>query len=180
MACAAALQVELPGLLRRFGIRRLLDIPCGDFNWMKEVELELEWYIGADLVEELIGQNAARFSGSAGGSVRRFVRLDLTRDPLPEADLVLCRDCLVHFSSADIARAIGNLRRSGSRYLLATTFTGRRPHRDIVTGDWRPLNFERPPFRFPAPIATLDEKCQAEGGRYADKRLALWRVQDLP
>jgi hypothetical protein len=44
------------------------------------------------------------------------MRLDLTGDPLPRVDVVLCRDCLVHLSFQNIFRAFANLRRSGSRY----------------------------------------------------------------
>jgi hypothetical protein len=46
---------------------------------------------------------------------------DLTRDPLPKVDLVLCRDCLVHLSFDDIYESLDNLRRSGSMLLLTTT-----------------------------------------------------------
>src|ERR1044072_7300935 len=33
------LRRELPSLVQELQINTLLDIPCGDFNWMKEVEL---------------------------------------------------------------------------------------------------------------------------------------------
>src|SRR3982750_719346 len=29
---------ELPELLNKFGVRKLLDAPCGDFNWFRHVE----------------------------------------------------------------------------------------------------------------------------------------------
>jgi hypothetical protein len=38
----------------------LLDIPCGDFNWMKLLNLGVD-YIGADIVGELIAENRRRF-----------------------------------------------------------------------------------------------------------------------
>jgi len=50
---------------------------------------------------------------------------------------------------------------------------------EIETGGWRPLNMERPPFGFPAPLRAIDEKCLHTGGIYADKRLALWRLADI-
>ena len=64
-------------------------------------------------------------------------------------------------------------------YLLATTFVEHRINLDIETGGWRPLNMERPPFGFPAPLRAIDEKCLHTGGIYADKRLALWRLADI-
>ncbi|MGW4829431.1 class I SAM-dependent methyltransferase [Amycolatopsis japonica] len=167
---------QLPPLLARFGVRTLLDLPCGDYGWLSEVDLDLDRYIGADIVPDLIDLNAERFRGDP---VHEFQVLDLTADPLPAADLVLCRDCLVHLSFADIERALRNLRRSGSRYLLTTTFTDLGTNNDIVTGDWRPLNLCREPFGFPEPLAVLVEGCTEEGGAYADKSLGLWEISAI-
>ncbi|MFK0251624.1 class I SAM-dependent methyltransferase [Amycolatopsis azurea] len=170
------LREQLPVLLERFGVRTLLDLPCGDFGWLSEVDLDLDRYIGADIVTDLVEANAARFRDDP---VREFRSLDLTGDRLPAVDLVLCRDCLVHLSFADIERALRNLRRSGSRYLLTTTFTELGANDDIVTGDWRPLNLCREPFGFPEPLALLVEGCTEEGGAYADKSLGLWEIATI-
>ncbi|HEY0730091.1 MAG TPA: hypothetical protein VGD38_18535, partial [Pyrinomonadaceae bacterium] len=91
----AKLRSELPLLLEEIGARTLLDAPCGDFNWMKNTALKLEQYIGADVVPELIARNQSLY----GDEHTRFVFLDLTRDKLPRADVILCRDCLIHFSN---------------------------------------------------------------------------------
>ncbi|WP_181774104.1 class I SAM-dependent methyltransferase [Amycolatopsis pittospori] len=167
------LRERLPGLLDRFGVRTVLDLPCGDFGWLSEADLDLDRYIGADIVTDLVEMNAARFRDDP---VHEFRVLDLTGDPLPEVDLVLCRDCLVHLSYADIRRALRNLRRGGARYLLTTTFTELETNVDIVTGDWRPLNLCREPFGFPAPLEVLVEGCTEENGAYADKSLGLWEI----
>jgi hypothetical protein len=95
------------------------------------------------------------------------------------ADLILCRDCLVHLSYEDALAALGNMRASQSTWLLTTTFTGQDMNWDIVTGEWRTINLERPPFDFPVPIALLDEECPHENGAYRDKMLGLWRLSDL-
>ncbi|WP_228000736.1 class I SAM-dependent methyltransferase [Nocardia australiensis] len=166
----------LPELLSRFGVRTLLDLPCGDFGWLSGVDLGVERYIGADIVAELVEQNTQRYA-SAGK--REFRVLDLTADPLPEADAVLCRDCLVHLSFEDIGQALRNLRRSGSRYLLTTTFVELTANTDIPTGNWRPLNLRLAPFGFPEPLAILVEGCTEEDGAYADKALALWSISEL-
>jgi len=92
---------------------------------------------------------------------------------------VLCRDCLVHFSFDDVFRALANLCRSGSRYLLTTHFTGPAENRDIVTGDWRLLNLEREPFLLPAPRRVLVESCTLEEGRGQGKCLALWELETV-
>ena len=167
------LRRELPGLLARLGVRELLDVPCGDFQWLSKTDLACA-YTGADIVPALVAENQARF----GGAGRRFLALDLTRDPLPEADAVLCRDCLVHLSFPNIERALANIRRSGARRLLATTFPETAANRDIEDGDWRPLNLALPPFGLGAPAELLVEGCREAGGAYADKALGVWRLGD--
>ena len=39
-------------------------------------------------------------------------------------DAILCRDCFVHLSFANVSRALAQFRASGSRFLIVTTFTG--------------------------------------------------------
>jgi len=172
----ASFRDDLLAALHDLGTRALLDAPCGDFNWIGPVADAIDRYIGVDVVPEIIAGNLRRHSGPN----RQFLRLDLTRDPLPPADVVLCRDTLVHFSFADIWRALANLQRSDARYLITTTFIGDRENEEIATGGWRPLNLERPPFCFPPPQRLIDERCWHTGGIYADKRLGVWRMGDVP
>jgi len=167
---------DLIALLRDLKVNVLLDAPCGDFNWMQRVVPAVAQYIGVDVVDELIACNQKRY----GTDRVQFRCADLTTDPLPKADLILCRDCLVHFSFADVWRALENFKRCGSRYLLTTTFDRRDQNFKIGTGDWRPLNLQIAPFCFPPPLRVMDEKCLHTGGIYADKRLGLWEMSAIP
>lgn len=151
----SAFRVDLIALLERLQVEILLDAGCGDGGWIAPVAARVGTYIGADVVDVRGGE--------------AFLRADITSDPLPRADVILSRDCLVHFSFKDIRRALRNFQRSGSQYLLTTTFPDCEANADIRTGDWRPLNFERPPFSFSTPLAMIDERSAA-----MDKRLALW------
>jgi len=174
----AHLRAELPILLKRLGVRTLLDLPCGDFGWMSHTKLELDRYVGGDIVTELVTRNTAAFATSDGRV--SFQKLNLLSDPLPLMDAVLCRDCLVHLSYANISKAFSNLRASGSKWLIATTFPDHHQNHDVVDGDWRLLNLEATPFSLPAPVAILDEQCDEAGGSYGDKSLGAWRISDLP
>jgi hypothetical protein len=107
------------------------------------------------------------------------VQLDLTRDVLPDADVLLCRDCLVHLSYANIRVVLANIACSNIRFVLMTSFPERRDNYDVADGDWRPLDFQAPPFSFPEPRLAIVENCEEEGGSYADKSLLAWRVDDL-
>jgi len=102
----AAVRSALPALLARHGVRSMLDAPCGDFFWMKEVALDVDSYIGADIVPELIAHNI----GDHSSQHRWFIVCDLVEDELPRADLVFCRDCLVHLSYAETRRALEQMK----------------------------------------------------------------------
>jgi hypothetical protein len=169
------IEAELPTLLKRLQVNTFLDVPCGDFSWMQFVNLPVSLYIGADIITDLIAENQKRY----GIQNRQFITLDLTVDPLPTAELLLCRDCLVHFSFADIYHTLNNIKKSGIAYLLTTTFPNCKENEDITTGDWRLLNLEKPPFNFPKPLQLLNEQCSEGDGQFRDKSLGLWRMQDI-
>lgn len=173
----AALRAGLPPLLTTLGARTLLDAPCGDAAWINSVRLPCA-YVGIDIVSDLIDQLQAKAAqGRASGSYRR---LDLTRDPLPAADVVLCRDCLVHFSFANIAHAVANFRASGAQWLITTHFPDLERNQDCEDGDWRALNFERAPFHWGTPLHLLNENCDEAGGGWRDKSLGVWRLAEIP
>ena len=169
-----AIRKAIPSLITDLGVHSVLDIPCGDFNWMSRLELAVD-YTGADIVDEIIQEDLRKYFRSD----RKFIKLDLLQDTLPKADLILCRDCLVHFSFAHIFQSLRNIKSSGGKYLLTTTFSERKNNIDIPTGSWRPINLQRSPFNLPTPVRLVDEKYTGENGEYTDKRLGLWQLSDL-
>jgi hypothetical protein len=172
-ARAAEFTADLAALLDAWSIRSIVDAPCGDFNWMQTVLAGRDLsYTGVDIVEALIASHVRTHATAT----RRFLCADMTRADLPAADLILCRDGLVHLSFADARAAVHNFRRSGARYLLTTTFVDRPRNLDMATGGWRVLNLQAAPFDFPPPLALADEHCTHSGGVYRDKRLGLWEL----
>lgn len=165
---------ELPPLLHKLGVHILLDAPCGDFNWMQNVDLGDIRYLGVDIVSKVIHGNRHNFLANG----RQFLHLDITKDTLPEADAILCRDCLIHLSYTHIFQAIANFKRTGAKYLLATQCPGVTENTDIVTGSFRPLNLTLEPFRFPSPIESIHE--DGRSAHESLRLLALWNLQDLP
>lgn len=172
----ARLRPQLAAALRDLRVQSLLDAPCGDFNWMREVDLQGIRYIGADIVEPLIQRNNKLY----GGDGITFMVLDIVRDAVPRCDAILCRDCLVHFSLKDAHAAIGQLRRSNSEFLLTTTFVDQTQNVDIVTGLWFPINLQKPPFNWPEPLAIIRESDGSSSDVPEDKCIGVWRTADLP
>ncbi len=165
----AVLRRELPAVLTRLGVRTLIDVPCGDCNWRQHVEIDLDTYIGVDIVPALIEENRRRYSRPNW----RFEVADLINDPLPPGDAVLCRDALIHLSLADIARALSNIRRSGAKYLLATSHDAISVNTDITTGEWRSINLMLAPFNLPAPLTRIVENPRT------GKILGVWPLAEL-
>ncbi len=170
------IRAAIPRILRENNVRSMLDAPCGDWFWMREVDLGVEKYTGADIVETLIAKNRSLF----GREGIEFKCLDLSRDELPNVDLIFSRDCLVHLSFADAQRMLNNFKASGATFLLTTTFTDRSSNIDLGDGFWRPLNMQLAPFHFPPPIEIVNEKCTEGGGNFGDKSLGLWALKDIP
>ncbi len=169
------LRMELPALLNKLNIQTLLDIPCGDFHWMSHLKLGDITYIGADIVPELAQRNHDKYANKK----RQFISADLIKDPLPECDLIFCRDCLVHLSNDDIFAALKNIKSSRAMYLMMTHFPQEDYNKDIVTGGWRLLNFCLPPFDFPEPETIINENCSEMNGVFRDKSMALWPIKNL-
>ncbi len=169
---------KIPELLQEFNIKTLLDAPCGDFHWMQHTDLSfLETYIGIDIVEALINNNKKKYENEN----RQFICANIVTDPLPQADIIVCRDCLVHLRFQDIKQALQNMKKSGITYLLVTTYPNTQLNQKLnITAPrpWRSLNLQKPPFNFPKPLALINEGCKHDK-RYPDKSLGLWKLEDI-
>jgi len=166
----------LPELFRDLHIKRFLDAPCGDFHWMSKVNLDQVNYLGLDIVKELVDQNRKNYESESID----FQACDIINENLPNAELLLCRDCLVHLSFDNIMKFVSNFKSSSCEYLLTTTFPTRTTNIDIKEGvGWRPLNLEISPIRFPEPILLFNEGCTENDGTYHDKSLGLWHRDSL-
>ena len=147
------------------GVRSINDIPCGDFNWMPDVLAGLGGvrYIGFDIVFDALARNKERFPQY------EFRVLDITAKVPPAADLIFCKDLLNHLTDADVKRAIANMRRSGSKFLLASNNPGfENTPLPETPGASRHLDITAPPFNLPPPLWSVADY------------MSLWRLADLP
>jgi SAM-dependent methyltransferase len=169
LAATEALRIALPQLFRELKIERVLDAPCGDFNWMRHVIREAPvHYIGMDIVHDLIDRNHDLY----GSETVKFLHGNIITGPVPQADLIICRDCFIHLSFRDTARAIENFKDSNSRYLLTNSYPAIKQNEDITTGRWRFINLSVPPYSYPTPRIKIEE---TEAG----KEMWLWELAQL-
>jgi hypothetical protein len=162
---------RLPQLLKKYNIATVLDVPCGDFSWMQQVNLDGVKYIGGDIVKSLIQKNVEQYANPH----RSFYPINLIEDPLPEAELLICRDGFVHLSNEQVLRSLDNIKTSRIPYLLVTSFEKTEQNQDIIAGEWRKLNMRIAPFNL-EPIEVINEKYIARDGKLSDKSLILVKL----
>ena len=149
---------------RNYLIRSLHDIPSGDFNWLwrfldRHPEVA---YRGFDVVPALVRANRKRAPG------RRFDVLNVATTVPPAADLIFCKDLLNHLTFEDIASALANMARSGSKLLLASNNFGHANAElaEDLDGHSRHLDITAAPLNFPRPV-------------WNSGYLGLWRLADF-
>ena len=139
---------ELTNLIKEYNIESILDAPCGDFNWIQSILNKNLKYIGGDIVKKLIDKNNNIYKDEN----INFISLDITTDKLPQVDLMICRDCLYHFSYEDIFKFFENFINSNIRLLLTTShyFSDKFffKNKNILTGDYREIDLFSEPFNF--------------------------------
>jgi len=163
---------ELPLLFSKLQIGSMIDAPCGDYNWFCLIDRSGgPDYIGGDIVQALAESNAERYHDHR----TRFVKFDVTKDPLPDVDLWLCRDCLFHLSEQLVFAALKNFANSNVKWLLTSTHPHAEFNSDITTGSFRLINLEKPPYNLPAPEMIIEDWIHP----YPKRHLALWSRQSV-
>ena len=168
----------LPGVIRAHDIKSVVDAPCGDFNWMRLVLQDVNVdYSGFDIVASVIERNAAHNSGERV----TFEVADICKDPLPDCDLLIIRDCLFHLSLDDIDLVLRNIAAVNYKFLLTTTHKTPEGfvNSDIVSGDFRIMDLFEPPFCF-ARGAVLDRVDDFPKGYPIEREMVLIPKADVP
>ena len=132
----------------------ILDIPCGDMQWMKrflETRDDVD-YTGMDIVPEIINSHKKTFANTPW----QFIHQDIVATPLSKSyDLIHNRQMLQHVISTDALTVLKHFSASGSSYLLSTTFATHPSNVELNNkekGRFRFLNLELPPFSLTPPL----------------------------
>lgn len=133
--------------VKELNVKKFVDAPCGDFNWMQHVCNELDFnYLGLDIVEEIINKNNSNFSKNN----TKFKVANICKDEIPDCELLMVRDCLFHLSFTDIDNFLKNISLTNYKYLLTTTHIvdNNFTNSDIISGDFRLIDLFSAPFNF--------------------------------
>jgi hypothetical protein len=102
-------------IIGEHGVRSVTDLGCGDFRVGARIVPHVDRYVGVDVAPSLVSW--LNETHARPGHVE-FRCADLTRDPLPPADLYLVREVLQHLNNAQIGGFMASLPRSG--WLIVT------------------------------------------------------------
>ncbi len=145
-------------IIKKYEVKTILDAPCGDFNWVKDILSENLNYVGVDIVEQLISKNKNFYSNKNIS----FINLDITKDKLPYADLLICRDCLIHLSFKSINSFFKNFLESKIKLILLTNYEFKDKKKiintDIPDGEYREIDLSEPPFSLNEPFIKILDK----------------------
>lgn len=164
-----AMRLQFFKILKEFQIRTLAHVPCGRAEWMDEMSLKVEKYIGVDVSKEIIESNRSHY----GSQDYNFQILDMTKDLLPKVDLIFCEEALFTLSQSEVKSALLLFKKSGATYLLASNYAKLEKNSKGRKGKFRPINFEIAPYHFPKPLLSID--LNSPNG----KRLCLWKLDQL-
>lgn len=161
------LRTELPKLFEQFQIQTVFDAPCGDLTWMSEILTSCPTiqYTGGDIVEPIIEQHKITYPDY------NFVTIDILKDPLPSADIMICRDCLFHFPTKDIKEFFKNFVKSDIASILTTSHVMYGNTTDIEFGSFRELNLFDSTFNFTRDyIYEIDDWIQP----WPERKMYMW------
>jgi len=147
-----SIRQKLPAIIQTLEIQSIIDIGCGDWNWMRQVDLSGVSYLGIDIVEPLIEKLQTQYTSSN----IRFQKMDVLTE-LPETtDLWIVRDICGLYGYDECKQIFHQFLTSESRFLAITTIDGCE-NQDSLPGTWRALNLRDAPFNLPEPVCVIDD-----------------------
>jgi len=126
----------IQGAINKHRFETIIDLGCGDWNWMEEVDFKGAQYLGIDCDEQMIQENSSKY----GSDQIRFQVGDIFSIDLPEVDLVICRDVLFHVRQELSSSLIEKLKTRDRLFFLSTSFnqqpTNQEPRQYCKIDDW--------------------------------------------
>lgn len=154
----------LRNLIKSENITSMVDMPCGDANWIFDSwETDsLPMYLGLDIVQHVVEANAVRFAhhknklfrhwNGVACPIPRYIKAgEIEETPF---ELIHVRDVVQHLRLPDGVKLFCNVFRSGARFLVTTTYPAETSNTALDSpGGFYRNNLLLPPFDFPEDMA---------------------------
>jgi hypothetical protein len=147
------LRISLLSLFGDLEVKSIVDIGCGDWNWMQYVDLTDISYLGVDIVQPLIVNLQKKYTKPN----INFQKMNVLVDPAETADLWLARDFCSLYTPKEIQQFFQKFLESQSKFLAVTSVETRTPYQEVLVGSWRPLNLLAAPLELPEPMAEYND-----------------------
>lgn len=140
---------EIVNIIKDFNVKKMLDLSCGEWNWMKQISYIFKddiFYTGLDVVKNIIDTNITKY----GSNNINFIHIDmlsyLKSMPDKSFDLVLCRHTLEHLPTKYNIECIEEIKRV-SKYALITTLNScNNSDLNYSSSTYRPINLDLVPY----------------------------------
>jgi SAM-dependent methyltransferase len=142
VACQPLIQF-LNRFLKDNSVTSIVDFGCGDWQFMSEIDIRGGRYLGLDVVDHVLAVNRARYGSSD-------IAFEMTPDDLstlPDADLLLVKDVLIHLPNAYIIDLTRNF--SKFKYIITINNSARELkyyNLEIEAGGFHAVDLSLPPF----------------------------------
>ena len=163
------LKKNFENIFKKYEIRSILDMPCGDFLWLNEVIKDKNiYYLGIDIVNELISRNNIKYKNE---KINFECRDIVEFFPKRQFDLILIRDLFIHLKNSDITKILNNLKSIDFKYLAVNSNTI-EINKDVNIGQHRKINLLIKPFNLKEPMFSINDG-------EADKFIYFYKKEDL-
>jgi SAM-dependent methyltransferase len=135
----------LEQFIRDRRIKSVVDYGCGDWQFSRLINWDGIQYLGLDLVDSLIEHHKRVYQTDN----ITFLALEETPTLLPDADLIILKDILQHWSNQSITSFMPKIVKY--KFALITNcvnLRGETANRDILDGYFRPLDLRERPFSY--------------------------------
>jgi hypothetical protein len=144
--------------IKKNNIKSILDMPCGDFSWMKNLvknNTDIN-YTGYDIVNDIITLNNKKHSSN---KINFFCRDIVNEKNYDNFDLVFIRDFFIHIDNESINRILTKIKNSKVRFLACSNNNNESFNNNIAAiGAHRKINLKIKPFYLDEIFHTFSEE----------------------
>jgi SAM-dependent methyltransferase len=131
-------------------IQSVVDLGCGTWEFSRYIDWGNVNYLGVDVVEKVVQLNQKKF----GKQNITFIQGDILAMPLPDAELMVCKDVLQHLQHEDIKVFLERTKKYKHRLItndlaisdIDSVDITNDNRENVIRGDNRPLDLTKPPF----------------------------------